>query len=210
MGPPWHPCLPGSKGDYRCSGQPRKSWATETLTKILTLLPGNHQQQHNLCSFDYLLQWVYSDRLCTSILLISLWHESCAESCKRARGCLALGKGKAVPQQALRRSYVSESSPFFCPKSSSAQNSSAIGNTVGQNEASVTLIKHQKHLRLVRSWQLAVMGGSRASVLGEQNSLMDEVITARSANQRKVKSSKVLEGSCSQVATESQNISLTR
>lgn len=38
---------------------------------------------------------------------------------------------------------------------------------------------------------------------------MDEVITARSATQRKVKSSEVLEGSCSQVATESQNISLT-
>lgn len=119
MGPPWQPCLPGSKGDYRCSGQPRKSWATETLTKILTLLPGNHQQQHNLCSFDYLLQWVYSDRLCTSILLISLWHESCAESCKRM-SCSGKGEGCASTstQEILRFRVLSIFLPkkFFCPE----------------------------------------------------------------------------------------------
>lgn len=196
---PYHTPYHGSKCDYRCSGQPRKPWATETLTKILTLLSGNQQQQHSLCFFDYLLHWVYSDRLCNSRFLISLWHESCAESCKRMscsgeRGRLCLNKhsGDLTFPWVLSMFLPNK---FFCPEFL------CWGNTVGQNEASVTLIKHQKHLHLVRSWQLAVMGGGRASVLGEQNSLMDEVITARSAKQRKVKSSKVLERSCSQVAT---------
>lgn len=119
----------------------------------------------------------------------------------RGAGCALTGTQEIL--------HFPEFSQCFCPISSSAQISSASGNTVGQNEAPVTFIRYQKHLRLVRSWLLAVMGGCRASVLGEQNSLMDEVITARSATQRKVKSSGVLEGSCSQVATESQNISLT-
>lgn len=100
---------------------------------------------------------------------------------------------------------------LFPFNSSSVCHSFAGGNATYQISAPVTLIKHQKYLPLVWVWVFTVIGVCRVSTLVEKTPTVIDKWgdSTSSTTTRRGKSSHVLKASCSQVATESQDISLT-